>query len=419
MLSQGEILARNFRDEGWQVGESSTVLNPLLRAADMTFSFWRERKNIDLVIVSCYSGRAFRFTELAARLCRGAGLPLIAVLHGGALPDFFAAEPERAKKALGSAAALVAPSPFLAHAAEQLGLEAKIIPNVVAVEKYLGLPRAEPDREAPRLLWMRTFHEIYHPELALEALARLRSEGHRARPCTLTMAGQDKGLLETCRRRAAELGIADMVAFPGFLDLSAKIAAFSRHDVLRQHPTGSINTPVTARSRRRRPADRRPPPSAACRTCSADGEEALLVPPEDPQALRKEAIRRLLADDSLRRRIATGGHRAAAASSWPEVDARWQQLFQATGRPSPPPPSQRNPPCRPAKTPGGSPAAARPAAGAAPGAGRRGLLVLVGGAGAADHQGGDQLAQRPELSPAGPRTRPARARAKGKRPLPR
>ncbi len=195
---------------------------------------------------------------------------------------------------------------------------------MVAVEKYLGLPRAEPDRDAPRLLWMRTFHEIYHPELALEALALLRKTGVGA---TLTMAGQDKGLLETCRRRAAELGIADAVEFPGFLDLSAKIAAFSRHDVF-VNTNRVDNTPVTVLEAAAAGMPIVATAAGGLPHLLKDGEEALLVPPEDPEALA-DAIQKLLADDNLRRKIAIGGHRVAAASSWPEVYAKWQQLFQA------------------------------------------------------------------------------------------
>lgn len=323
VLSQGEILARNFRDEGWTVHESSTVLHPLLRAADMALSLWRRRREADVVIVSVFSGRAFRYTELAAGLCRRAGLPLVAVLHGGALPEFFAAEPARARRALGGAAALVAPSSFLAQAAAGLGLAAKVIPNVVAVEKYLGLPRSEPDPAAPRLLWMRTFHEIYHPELALEALALLRRRGLAA---TLTMAGQDKGLLESCRRRAAALGLGEAVEFPGFLDLSAKIAAFSRHDVF-VNTNRVDNSPVTVLEAAAAGLPVVATAAGGLPHLLADGEAALLVPPENAEALA-HAIARLMEDSSLRRHIAIGGHHVAAASSWSEVYAQWQKLLQ-------------------------------------------------------------------------------------------
>lgn len=323
VLSQGELLAQNFRDEGWQAFETSSALNPIRRAAEMAFTLWRKKKEIDLVILSCYSGRAFRFTEMIGKLCETFDLPLVAVLHGGALPEFFAAEKARAQNALGRARALVAPSPFLARAAAALGLSAKIIPNVFALEKYLDRERREPDPEAPQLLWMRTFHEIYQPALALETLAILRRKNIQVR---LTMAGQDKGELESCRRLAAALGLAEAVAFPGFLDLPAKISAFARHDVFLN--TNIVdNTPVTVLEAAAAGLPIVATAAGGLPHLFEDGKEALLAPVGDAAALAA-AVERLLGDDELRRRIASGGRRIAEKSSWTAVYALWQELFQ-------------------------------------------------------------------------------------------
>lgn len=322
VLSQGEILAQNFRDEGWQVTETSSLLNPFLRAADMSLTLFREKGDIDVVVLSCYSGRAFRFTEWIGKFCEIWKLPLVIVMHGGGLPDLFAAEPARAKKALARAAALVAPSPFLARAAAGLGLAAKIIPNVFEVDKYLEPARGELDPEAPRLLWMRTFHEIYHPELALEALAILRQKGISA---VLTMAGQDKGGLDECRRRAAELGLAAAVDFPGFLDLAAKIQAFARHDIFLN--TNRVdNSPVAVLEAAAAGLPIVATAAGGLPHLLADGEEALLTPVGDAEALAG-AVARLLADEPLRERLAAGGRRVAEASSWPAVYAKWQELL--------------------------------------------------------------------------------------------
>lgn len=322
VLSQGEVLAQNFRDEGWEVAETSSRLNPLLRAADMSFTLFREKRHIDVVILSCYSGRAFRFTEMIGTLCKLWSLPLVVVLHGGGLPDFFAAEPERAKKALARADRLAAPSSFLASATGKLGFAAKIIPNVFEVDKYLDLPRGDFDAQAPRLLWMRTFHEIYQPELALEALAILRSRGIGAR---LTMAGQDKGLLEFCRRRAAALGLAEAVDFPGFLDLSAKIQAFARHDVFLN--TNRIdNSPVTVLEAAAAGLPIVATAAGGLPHLLENGVAALLVPVGDAEALAG-AVKNLLAGDALREKLQAGGRRVAEAGSWPAVYALWQELF--------------------------------------------------------------------------------------------
>lgn len=324
VLSQGEVLAQNFRDEGWQVEETSSRLNPLLRAADMSWTLFRNKTNIDVVVLSGYSGRAFRFTELIGAACEFWKLPLVIVLHGGGLPEFIANEPARAKKALARARALVAPSSFLAEAAALIGLRAKIVPNVFDVEKYLELPHGEFDPQAPRLLWMRTFHEIYQPELAIEALALLHEKGIRAH---LTMAGQDKGKLEYCRGLAAERGLGGATDFPGFLDFSAKVQAFARHDIFLN--TNKVdNSPVTVLEAAAAGLPIVATAAGGLPHLFENGKSALLTPVGDAGALAG-AVLALLGDPALRERLQEGGRQVAEASSWTAVYAKWQELFAA------------------------------------------------------------------------------------------
>jgi glycosyltransferase involved in cell wall biosynthesis len=323
VLSQGEILAERFRGEGWPVIETSTVLNPLLRAADMVFTLWRRRHEIDIAIFSCYSGRAFLYTETIGAFCRFLKIPLVIVMHGGALPDFFAAEPARAKKALARAALLVAPSPFLAGAAAKLGFTAKVIPNVFDLAAFAGLAKKDLDPRRPRLLWMRTFHEVYHPELAIDVLALLRKKGIEA---SLTMAGQDKGLLESCRQRAANLGVEPHVCFPGFLDLAGKKEAFSSHDLLLN--TNRIdNTPVSVLEAAAAGLPIVATAAGGLPDLLESGVAALLTPVGNAAAMAG-AIESLLGDEDLRRNLAANGREVAAASSWPAVYGRWLEVFQ-------------------------------------------------------------------------------------------
>lgn len=323
VLSQGEILAGLFRDEGHAVAETSSRLNPLLRAADMVVTLWRRRRNFDAVVLSCYSGRAFRYTELIGFLCERWQLPLVIVLHGGALPELFVREAERAKKALSRARMLVAPSNYLADAATDLGLEARVIPNVLELGPYQNLERTAADPKRPRLLWMRTFHEVYHPELALETLAILRQRGLGA---TLTLAGQDKGLEAACRKRALELGLAEHVRFPGFLDLAGKFAAFAHHDVFLN--TNRIdNSPVSVLEAAAAGLPIVATAAGGIPKLLASEKEALLVPIGDAAAMA-DAVCRLFTEDGLPERLAAGGRRVAAASAWPNVYASWLRIFQ-------------------------------------------------------------------------------------------
>src|SRR4029079_1387395 len=116
--------------------------------------------------------------------------------------------PRWARRLLALGDRVVAPSPYLARELGHLA-DIEVIPNVIELDEYPFVLRGE---LAPRLWWMRTFHPLYHPELALEVLARLRVDHPDA---TLTMAGQDKGLLDATRAHAEALGVASAVRFPG------------------------------------------------------------------------------------------------------------------------------------------------------------------------------------------------------------
>jgi glycosyltransferase involved in cell wall biosynthesis len=321
VVSQGEILAGLFRREGYDVAMSSSVKQPLLRAIDLADAVLREGGRRDVAILSVFSGRAFAYAGLIGRLCQ-LGLPLVMVLHGGALPEQFATSPKRSRRVLARAARVVAPSGYLAAATRELGLEATVIPNVLDLDHYAYEEEPAPVDGPPRLLWLRTLHPVYHPELAIEVLARLHARGLQAR---LTLAGQDKGLLAPCRALAARLGLADALDFPGFLDMPAKQAAFANHDLFLN--TNRIdNTPVTVLE-----AAAAGLPIVATNVGGVphllkDHESALLTPSEDPDAMAA-AVLALWQDRDLRQRLRRQARQVAEASAWPAVHEQWVRLF--------------------------------------------------------------------------------------------
>ena len=87
-----------------------------------------------------------------------------------------------------------------------------MIPNVLDLDRYVYRHRRV---LRPRLLWMRTFHPLYNPLMAVRVLARVRREVPGA---TLVMAGQEKGTGAETRRLVDDLGLGGAVRFAGFLD---------------------------------------------------------------------------------------------------------------------------------------------------------------------------------------------------------
>jgi glycosyltransferase involved in cell wall biosynthesis len=86
-----------------------------------------------------------------------------------------------------------------------------LIPNAIDLDSYpFKLRRGA----ASRLIWLRAFHEIYNPVLAVRVLSRLARELPEIH---LTMIGPDKGdgSLQRARQEAESLGVSANVTFLG------------------------------------------------------------------------------------------------------------------------------------------------------------------------------------------------------------
>jgi glycosyltransferase involved in cell wall biosynthesis len=199
-----------------------------------------------------------------------------------------------------------------------------VIPNLLPFEMTQARER---NTFEPRVLWMRTFHPIYRPELALEAFALLRSERVEA---TLTMAGQDKGWLQPLTELAAELNIEDCVVFPGFAGPEMKTELFNEHDLFLN--TSAIdNYPVSLLEAAAAGLVVVSSDVGGIPAVFVDRKEALLVRDADPTKLA-EAMNEVLDDIDLAMSISRGGSSKAVQCSWGKVGPLWHDLlFKITG----------------------------------------------------------------------------------------
>jgi glycosyltransferase involved in cell wall biosynthesis len=323
VTTQGEILAGLLAGAGYPVRATSPIPARLPRLADTLRSLIIWRDEIDVVIHQVFSGAAFAVTDAASVLARALRLPQIFVLHGGALPEFVARRGGWVERVMRRAAAIVAPSGFLAHVFgdfPELAPRIRVIPNILAIEAYAYRPRPVVE---PRLLWMRTFHPIYHPEMAIDALAELRQTHPSA---TLTMAGQEKGSLEAVRERVRARDLADAVRFPGFLGAEDKAREFAGHDIFLN--TNRVdNMPVSVLEAA---AFGLPVVATAVGGIPfllEDGVTGLLVADGDARAMAG-AVQRLLEERGLAARLSANGRALAESCGWATVRRSWEALFR-------------------------------------------------------------------------------------------
>jgi len=317
--SPGESLTQLLRDDGYTTHSTSAFLNPVRRVGDVVRSLVLWRRQIDVVIVMVFSGRAFAMADLAGWLAKRLGKNLVLWLHGGNLPQLAERFPRWVRRVLERGDEIVAPTTFLGNLATRIHGTVCIIPNFVRINQYDYRQRRSVH---PRLLWMRTFHEIYQPQVAVRVLASLRRSHADA---TLTMAGQEKGLFEPTRRLAESLGLADAVRFPGFLDAAGKRRELARHDIFLN--TNRIdNTPISLVEAA----------AAGLPIVTTDvggiphllrhGKSALLVPDGDVEEMAR-AVDRLLRDPKLAQRLSDNGRLLAESCDSRAICQRWRTLL--------------------------------------------------------------------------------------------
>ncbi|MGH7648351.1 MAG: glycosyltransferase family 4 protein [Gemmatimonadaceae bacterium] len=320
-LTVGEELAVRLRAAGWTVATTSSKERRILRLLDMVTSVFRRRADYDVAQVDVYSGNAFVWAEAVCAALRLARRPYVLTLHGGNLPTFAARWPRRVRRLLRGATAVTTPSRYLLERMRQFRDDMLLLPNAIEIDRYEFRPRSTP---APRLVWLRAFHRLYDPSLAIEVAARVSRE---VPDLQLTMVGSDTGdgALADTKRAIERLTLEERVSLPGGVPKRDVPAWLAAADIF-LNTTTIDNAPVSVIE------------AMACGLCVIstsvggipylldDGDTALLVPPRDADAM-SNAVLRVLRDPALAERLSIQARSKAESFDWAPVLDRWQTLF--------------------------------------------------------------------------------------------
>lgn len=319
VTTQGQITADLFSAEGYEVVSFSSKINKAARLCEMVYLLIKHHRRTDLAVLEVYSGLSFIIAETVSFVCKMLGLPLVMVLHGGALPEFAQKHPRWTKRVFNRADCLIAPSPFLAEKIRACGFDVQVISNVIELNLY---PFRERSQIAPRLCWMRSFHPLYNPQMAVKVLAELRKTVPNA---TLTMAGVDKGLEPEIKQLAEKMNLSEAVHFPGFLNAAQKQQMFAEADIYLN--TNHIdNMPVSVVEACAFGLNVVATKVGGVPYLLTHGENALLVEDDNVSEMVK-AVKSLLNDSTLSQKLSQNGRRLAEQSSWSTVRGEWERLF--------------------------------------------------------------------------------------------
>lgn len=168
--------------------------NKILRLLHMMGVLVRNGSKAKMILIDTYSYQGFYFAWVIGVLCRILNRPYIPIMRGGDFINRIEKSPGMTSSFLKHAAHVVAPSEYMYESLKNKGVKVIFIPNFIPIDDYQFKPRTH---LSPRLLWVRSFHKIYNPELAIEIISTLKNKYPEVH---LTMVGPDKdGSLDHCR----------------------------------------------------------------------------------------------------------------------------------------------------------------------------------------------------------------------------
>lgn len=318
-----EDLVEHLQQRHWRVTYTSRQPGRMARLLDMVSTTWRARRQYRVAQVDVYSGPSFIWAEIVCRLLRRLGKPYILTLHGGNLPQFARQHPRRVQQLLGSAQVVTAPSPYLLEEMKPYRSDLLLLANPIDLPRYPFRLRAHP---APKLVWLRSFHHLYNPTMAVEVLHQLLPAIPDA---TLLMVGPDRqdGSFQATQALAATRQVAHRVQFAGAVAKSEVPAYLAQGDIF-LNTTNVDNTPVSVIE------------AMACGLCVAStnvggipyllkhGEDTLLTPPGDAAAMAA-GIQRILTEPGLAERLSANARAKVELFDWRAVLPQWEALFRS------------------------------------------------------------------------------------------
>lgn len=312
-------LAPRLENLGLEVVTASSQTSKLLRMAHMLWSAWCNARKGSLVLIDTYSTANFWYAVWVARICRYRKCDYIPYLHGGNLPKRLQSNPRAARALFGKAKVNVSPSPYLQQQFAAAGYDhVMLIPNYINLQDYEYKIRTS---LGPKILWVRSFAEIYNPMMALKVLEKLLQQFPAAQLC---MVGPDKdGSLYQCQGYAQERELE--VRFTGKLKREEWIELANEYDIF-INTSHFDNMPVSVIEAMALGLPVVSTQVGGMPYLIQSGREGILVPDDDAQAM-VEAITGLLGNPAKAREMSAEARKMVEQLDWEVVKQQWRSLL--------------------------------------------------------------------------------------------
>ena len=313
-----ETLSEHLR-EICHVKIASRKTNIVLRLLDMIYLVLKNRYWTDVVLIDTYSTLNFNYAVIISGICRAFKIEYIPILHGGNLENRLKNYPKLSASLFKNAKCLVSPSKFLKSKFEAYGYSNVIyIPNCIELNNYKFQHR---EIENIKLLWVRSFSEIYNPKLAVMVLETLIAKGHKAE---LTMVGPDiDGSLIEVENLAREKNL--RVNFTGKLSKKDWIALSQQHNIF-INTTNFDNMPVSVIEAMALGLLVVSTNVGGLPYLIENNKEGFLVEPNNADAM-VNSILQLKKDNRFKNTLVVNARTKAESFDWESVKQQWKSLL--------------------------------------------------------------------------------------------
>ncbi len=181
-----ESLAERFASEGWVVTCAGKHPVRGLRVLEILIKALTVGRRSNVCMIEVYSGNAFIWAAVLGWFLPGKNGKLILALHGGGLAEFDRKHSRCVDSLFRRAQKIVTPSIYIKTHFMKKYPHIEYAANVLDLTKYSFRRR---DKAKARICWLRAFHRIYQPQMAVEVIRILSEDCPDIR---LLMAGPDK-----------------------------------------------------------------------------------------------------------------------------------------------------------------------------------------------------------------------------------
>lgn len=302
----------------------SSIQSKPIRLLHMLISVWQFRNTCKVVLIDCFSTQAFWFAYSVGKFCKLLKIPYIPIVRGGDFVNRLTSSKKECDFLFTQSYLTIVPSKFLEFHFNQARYRVTYIPNFIELQKY---PFKQRENIHPTILWVRAFHKIYNPVLAVEVLDQLGIAD-----ATLCMVGGDTdGTRVLVEHRIAALGLTDRVILPGrllkteWLKLSQQYDIFINTTTIDNMPVSVIEAmalglPVVSTN------------VGGIPYLLEHEKDGILVPSNDADGMCK-AILELLHNPNLTKKISTEAREKVEEFDWEKVKLKWFEVLDQFVKP--------------------------------------------------------------------------------------